>query len=50
MVKLSDTSMGEEQKEISPPPAPPTFKILVPQDKNKASFKLVGSDFFLPNI
>ena len=37
MVKLSDTSMGEEKKELPPPK---TIHIQIPQDKNKAAFKL----------
>ena len=37
MVKLSDAMEGEE-KELPPPPPP--IQILVPQDRNKAAFKL----------
>ena len=41
MVKLSDTTMGEEKKETPPEPAP-SVQVLVPQDKNKSAYKLNG--------
>jgi len=39
MVKLSDTSIREEKKELPPPRK---IEIVVPRDKNKAAFKLKG--------
>ena len=37
MVKLSDATIGEDEKDLPPPT---TFNIVIPQDKNKAAFKL----------